>query len=292
MKTFPRCIPCLVRQAEEAAVISGMSTESQEKFWPEVLRMLMAEDWSKSPPAIARNLHQLIRQESGNSDPYRQIKQRMNSHALEIGASCRDYIQNADDPWTAAVRVAIFGNLLDSGAKSRVQPEDLINKLDILREAPLSGDPLELFREAEKAKRILYLADNAGEIVLDRILLNFLPIAKVTLCVRGSPILNDALREDANAADFADLVTVIDNGSDAPGTVLDECSKEFVEHFEQADLIISKGQGNFESLSEVSAPVFFLFFVKCQIVASSIQEPIGTMVARKSRRWARNGPGD
>ena len=264
---------------------AGIEAGTREKLWPEILHLLLAEDLTKSPPALAQHLHRFIRQESGNIDPYRRIKKRMNIHAREIAASCREYIQNADDPWLAAVRVAIFGNLLDSGAKNRVVSEDLVNNLNILRDAPIAGNPLELFREADKAGRILYLADNAGEIFMDRILLNFLPISKVTLCVRGGPVLNDALREDAEDAGFSELIPVIDNGCDAPGTVLAECSQEFLDHFKQADLIISKGQGNFETLSEVPAPIFFLFTVKCPLVANLIGEPVGSMVAKKSSQW-------
>ena len=180
------------------------------------------------------------------------------------------------------MRVAVAGNLLDSGAKIQIQPENLPHLLKTLWDRPLAGDPHELFQAAENAERILYLADNAGEIVFDRLLLNFLPMEKVTLAVPGRPILNDALRDDAELAEFNGLVPVIDNGSDAPGTVLDDCSEEFRDHFDQADLIISKGQGNYETLSEVRAPIFFLFTVKCPIVAAQIGEPTGTMVAKKS----------
>jgi uncharacterized protein with ATP-grasp and redox domains len=180
----------------------------------------------------------------------------------------------------------VAGNLLDSGAKIQIQPENLPHLLATLWERPLAGDPHELFRAAENAERILYLADNAGEIIFDRLLLNFLPMEKVTLAVRGCPILNDALREDAELAGFTGLVPVIDNGSDAPGTVLEDCSEAFRAHFDQADLIISKGQGNYETLSAMRAPIFFLFTVKCPIVAAQIGEPTGTMIAKKSPRWA------
>jgi len=280
------CIPCFVRQAEEAVAFATKDLVRREKILRQILHALADADWVASPPAIAQRLHRIIRKETGEPDPYRAVKDRMNGLALEALTCCANSIAAAADPREAAVRVAVAGNLLDSGAKIQIQPENLPQLLATLWDRPLAGDPHELFRAAEKAERILYLADNAGEIVFDRLLLNFLPIEKVTLAVRGRPILNDALRRDAELAGFTGLIPVIDNGSDAPGTVLEDCSEEFRGYFERADLIISKGQGNYETLSSVSAPVFFLFTVKCPIVAAQVGEPTGTMVAKKSARWA------
>jgi len=291
MQTSIECIPCFVRQAEEAVAFATKDFVEREKILRLILQELAKADWADTPPAIAQRLHRIIRKETGESDPYRGVKDRMNGLALEALPCCVESIATAADPHEAAVRVAVAGNLLDSGAKIQIQPEDLPHLLATLWERPLAGDPHELFLAAEKAERILYLADNAGEIVFDRLLLNFLPMEKVTLAVRGRPILNDALREDAEIAGFTGLVRVIDNGSDAPGTVLEDCSEEFREHFDRADLIISKGQGNYETLSAVRAPIFFLFIVKCPIVAAQIGESTGTMVVTKSALWAESHRG-
>lgn len=271
-----------MRQAEEAVAFATKDIPLREEILRQILHALADADRRESPPAIAQRLHRIIRKETGESDPYRRVKERMNSLALEALPCCAKSIASAADPREAAVRVAVAGNLLDSGAKIQILPENLPHLLATLWERPLAGDPEELFRAAENADRILYLADNAGEIVFDRLLLNFLPIEKVTLAVRGHPVLNDALRRDAEVAGFTGLVPVIDNGSDAPGTVLEDCSEEFRDHFDRADLIISKGQGNFETLSAVRAPIFFLFTVKCPIVAAQIGEPAGTMIVKKS----------
>ncbi len=285
MKTSLECIPCFVRQAAEAVALCTAEPALRETMLREILRALADADWSDSPPTIARKLHRIIRRETGDPDPYRTLKDRMNRLALDALPLCMDLIARSPDPREAVVRAAIVGNLLDAGAKVQAVPEDIPVLLAGFGDRPLAGDPLEIFREAEKARRILYLADNAGEIVFDRLLLNALPVGKITLAVRGSPVLNDALRADAGLAGITDLVPVIDNGSDAPGTVLDDCSEEFLGHFRSADLIISKGQGNYETLSGVHAPVFFLFTVKCPIVAAQIGEPTGTMVAKKSATW-------
>jgi uncharacterized protein with ATP-grasp and redox domains len=137
--------------------------------------------------------------------------------------------------------VAIGGNLLDVGAKTQIAAEDLPAHLETIWTQPLRGDLEGLFREAERARTILYLADNAGEIVFDKLLIEQLPAEKITLFVRGSPVLNDATAADAEAAGLPELVPVLGNGSDAPGTILNDCSAEFRAWFDRADLIIAKG---------------------------------------------------
>ena len=285
MRTSTECIPCFLRQSTEALELSGVPAERHESVLRRVLDGLAKADWCSSPPEISQWLHRIIREESGSADPYRTLKERMNLFAMAALPTCRDLIASAADPLEATVRIAVAGNLLDAGAKVQIQPEELPGLLAGLWNKPMAGDPHALFRAAAAACRILYLADNAGEIVFDRLLIEALPYHKMTIAVRGRPILNDALHEDAVLAGIAGLTQVIDNGSDAPGTVLEDCSEEFQRHFHAADLIIAKGQGNFETLSHVAAPVFFLFTVKCPLVASRIGEPTGTMVAKPSPAW-------
>jgi len=289
MQTSAECIPCFVRQATEAITLSVKSPSRRTKILQCVLHGLADADWSNSPPAVAQELHRIIRRETGTSDPYRAVKERMNRLATGLLPQCRALIAGAADPREMLVRVAVLGNLLDSGAKNPFEPEDLPQVLATLADKPLAGDPQELFHAAQQAKRILFLADNAGEIVFDRLLIEALPTTKVTVAVRGRPILNDALHEDAALAGITECVTVIDNGSDAPGTVLADCSAEFRTHFQRADLIIAKGQGNYETLAETQAPIFFLFTVKCPLVAAQIGEPTGTLIAKKSALWS-DGP--
>jgi uncharacterized protein with ATP-grasp and redox domains len=237
-------------------------------------------------------LHRIIRGETANLDPYRELKERMNRLALAALPACRELIATASDPQGAVLRIAVAGNLLDAGAKVQIQPEELPRMLGTLWDQPLAGDPQELFHMAAAAKRILYLADNAGEIVFDRLLIEALPYDRMTVAVRGLPVLNDALLGDAILAGIPELVPVIDNGSDAPGTLLSDCSPEFLEHFHGADLIIAKGQGNYETLSQVAAPIFFLFTVKCPLVAAHIGSPTGTLVAKRTPAWAASYPTD
>ena len=137
--------------------------------------------------------------------------------------------------------------------------------------------------DAANAQDILYLADNAGEIVFDRLLIEQLPMQKITVVVKGFPIINDATMEDAVAAGLTEIVSVIDNGSDAPGTILEICSDAFVSRFEQADLIITKGQGNYETLSDIDKNIYFILKAKCPVIASDLGCPIGQMVLINKR---------
>lgn len=286
MRTSAECFPCFLRQTTEALALGEVPEALHEIVLRRVLRELADADWDASPPEISQMIHRIIREECGSADPYRGLKDRMNRLALAALPACRDLIANAADPLEAVLRIAVAGNLLDAGAKIQIQPEDLPGMLAGLWAKPLAGDPHELFRAAADARRILYLADNAGEIVFDRLLIEALPHHKMTVAVRGRPILNDALHEDAVLAGIAELATLIDNDSDAPGTVLADCSEVFLSHFHAVDLIIAKGQGNFETLSYLAAPVFFLFTVKCPLVAEQIGEPTGTMVVKPSPAWA------
>jgi damage-control phosphatase, subfamily I len=137
-------------------------------------------------------------------------------------------------------------------------------------------------REAiNAADKVLFLCDNAGEIVFDQYLIQDTPCEKFTCAVRGAPVINDALLEDARVAGLTDLVKVISNGSDIPGTVLEACSTEFKKTFFDADVVIAKGQGNFETLSELTSKrIFFLLQVKCLVIARDIGFPVGTFVIR------------
>lgn len=211
----------------------------------------------------------------------------MNRMALDLVPALRARIAAHPDPREAAVRVAIGGNLLDVGAKTQIAAEDLPDHLETIWTQPLRGDLEGLFREAERAHSILYLADNAGEIVFDKLLIEQLPAEKITLFVRGRPVLNDATAADAEFAGLPELVPVLDNGSDAPGTILDDCSDEFRGWFDRADLVIAKGQDNYETLSEVDKNVYFLFTVKCPLVSARVGEPVGSLVAKPSRRLAK-----
>ena len=286
MKTFLECIPCLVRQALDAARMASADPSVHERVMREVLRWISDMDLGSSPPVLAQRIHRRLREVTGVEDPYREAKDRQNRTALSLLPRYRAGVAAASDPLALAVQLAVAANLIDMGAKTGWNEADVPWELGRAAHKPVSGDLDALRAAVVKAGRILYLTDNAGEIVFDRLLIEQLPRDRVTAAVRGAPAINDATREDARAAGLDELVEVIDNGSDAPGTLLRDCSPEFQRRFAEADLILAKGQGNFETLAGEPGNIFFLFRVKCPVTAGMTGQPVGTHVVLRSRAEA------
>jgi len=288
MKTYLDCIPCLIRQALNAVRMVSADTAVHASIVRQVLRWAGDMDLQQPPPVMAQRIHRQLRMISGEDDPYRLAKEHQNRMALSLLAELEAELETASDPLETAVRLAIAGNVIDLGINGSVTEYDLRQSVSRVLAESFAGE-LEDFRGAlSEASNILYLADNAGEIVFDRLLIEQLPTARVTLAVRGSPILNDATEKDARAAGLHEIVEIIDNGSDAPGTLLEQCSEDFTRRFKQADLIIAKGQGNFETLSDEPHNIFFLFKVKCPVIADHAGLPVGTHVLGRSGAMGRS----
>ncbi len=279
MTTADECLPCLLRQAMYTIQRIGLPPTTQGELIQEVLHLLSTLDMRQPAPIMGQRIHQLIRARVGDDDPYRTIKAESNALALEWFPSLQAQIHAALDPLAVAIRVAIAGNIIDYGAKQQVDRHDIEVTLTRALAMQLDEEALTTFRQTvSAASTILYLADNAGEIVFDRLLIECLPQEKVTLVVRGAPVINDATRIDAAAVGLEALVQVMDNGADIPGTVVDQCSPAFQQHFATADVIISKGQGNFETLVDAGRPIFYLFVAKCPIVAALVGCSVDTPV--------------
>ena len=278
MHTALDCVPCFARQALEAARFVTDDPAIQERLVRGVLSLTAEMDFAQSPPVVAQLIHRELRRLTGVRDPYRLVKERFNQVVLDILPEMAAQVRMATDPLAVALRLAIAGNVIDLGVNGTITDDQAREAIYRTLDEPFDGDTAAFRRAVEEARNILYLADNAGEIVLDRLLVEQLPLERVTVAVRGGPILNDATLIDAHAAGLCDLVEVIDNGSDAPGTILGDCSAEFLQRFAGADLIISKGQGNFETLSDENANIWFLFKVKCSAVSTHVGLPVGTHV--------------
>ena len=278
MPTSLDCLPCLLRQAIGVVKKTTGDPGRQASLLKSILQQSGSLDLSLPPPEIARRMHQLIQQQTGMTDLYREEKRRQNAMALSLFPEMQRRVQASEAPFELALRLAIAGNVIDCGVTDEISEQDVVAALEKALREPIQGD-LPAFRKAvQSARQILYLADNAGEIVFDRLLMEQIGFGKITLAVRGREILNDVTRADAEAVGLDRLVTLIDNGSGVPGTLLADCSADFREHFAAAELIISKGQGNFETLCGTSAKVFFLFKVKCEVIAQRAGMPIGTHV--------------
>jgi hypothetical protein len=270
----------MLRQAREAIALTGVDDATGFAVLRRVLRLMSELDWTLPPPVLGQKVHRLIRELTGNADPYAVVKERMNQRAAGLYPVWHRLFRKAHPPLEAAVRLAIVGNLLDVGAKTQLDDTNLQAAFEDALTAPLHGSVAEFAAAIRSARSVLYLADNAGEIVFDCDLLAQLPLGSCTLAVRGGPVLNDATLAEAQTAGLTDVCEVIANGSDAPGTLLDDCSPEFRRQFAAADLVIAKGQGNYESLANAPRAIFFLLKVKCAVLAESLGCPLGSLVLR------------
>lgn len=274
MKIAYECIPCLARQAVEIAEEITDDRKIQEQIISASIGELGKFCFNEMAPEIAHRMHSHAKRLTGIVDPYKALKADCNIRAMAIAQMLREEnrIEGSEDPFDTACRVAIAGNIIDFSVGLALEAGDILQSVEDSLVKPIYGVGSKALKEAiMSAQNILYLADNSGEIVFDRFLIEQMPLEKVTLAVKGGPIVNDATREDAVSTGLADLVKVIDNGHDAQGTILTACSEAFLEAFDQADLIISKGQANFETLNEVEGKrIFFLMRAKCQSVAKAI----------------------
>jgi damage-control phosphatase, subfamily I len=281
MKTYIDCIPCFITQSLNAARLATPDEKIHEKVMRGVLSEVSTMDLSQPPPLMGQFIHRIIRRLTGNADPYKRVKDRFNLFALELLPDLLEKVRESSNPFETSSRLAIAGNIIDYGVNSRLDKSTVLNTIEKAITTPVFGD-MEAFQAAvSSAKKILYLGDNTGEIVFDRLLIEQLRPERVTYVVRGGPIINDATMIDAENTGMTKIVRVIDNGTDAPGTVLSMCSDNLMKYYNDADLIISKGQGNYETLSEENKNIFFLFKAKCRIAARDAGCELGDIVVLK-----------
>jgi uncharacterized protein with ATP-grasp and redox domains len=280
MRTYLDCYPCFLRQALSAARQVGADDAQQHTIMGQTLALLQTLPPGKTPPEIAYAVHRIVRERMGHSDPYRDLKAHSTRTALALYPRLKDLVAESADPLETAVRLSIAGNIIDFALSDELA--DLWTTVERVLVAPFAIDDLAALREVlDTADRVLYLADNAGETVFDRVLIEALTLP-VIYTVKGSPTLNDATREDALAAGLETCATLIDNGSDAPGTILSLCSEDFRRVYAVAPLVIAKGQANYETLNEAGPRVFCLLQIKCPVIARDLNALVGSVIVRQS----------
>jgi len=282
MKTYLECVPCFLSQTLDACRHVAADHAVRERVLRRVLSHATGMSFDRSPPEMGATIHGIIREETGNADPYRRVKRLSNQVALDMLPELRGRVANAEDPLGFAVRLAIAGNIMDFAIVDRVDEKMLRATVEDTLARPLAVDrTAELLQALDGASSILVLGDNAGEIVFDRLLLEGLPAADMTYAVRGAPVINDATRQDAIVAGISEVARVIDSGVAIPGTVFDECSASFRRAYLEADVVIAKGQGNYETLSAADREVFFLLKAKCPISARDLGCEVGDVVVAR-----------
>ena len=285
MRTYLDCFPCVLRQTLEAAREATDDEAKQRELLNRVMELLISLRLEVSPPEIGQVVHRLIRERTDVRDPYAEKKRHYNERATALLPRVRELIENSEDPLRTAVRLAIAGNVIDFGVQS--SGFDLEGEIERAIETPFGIDDYNRFVEdVRKAGTLVYLGDNAGEIAFDRLLvevLQRLSPAEITFVVRGEPVLNDATLEDARGVGLTEVVRVVDNGSDAPATVLSEVRPDVRRLIENADVVIAKGQGNYETLSTAPLNIYFLFKVKCPVIGRDAGVDVGKYVLASAR---------
>lgn len=287
MDVARECLPCTLRSCLRLLDSGCLPDADHEQLLRAALSYLAEADWGQSPPALARGLHARLREISGDPDPYRTIKQQGNLAMLARRDELRARIAAAGDPFAAALRLAVAGNVIDFGAQHFIDIDDTVARV---LDAPFAIDHAAGLREAlDRARSVLYVGDNAGEIVLDALFLETVAHDDVTFLVRGAPVLNDATREDALLAGIDRLARVATTGDDSPGLAPSRAPAEIRALLAAADLVIAKGQGNLEGLWDLPREVVFLLTVKCERIAGLVGVPVGEFVAWRREAPARQG---
>lgn len=282
MKSQLRCFPCFVKQALDVAAFSMQDEEMQEKLVRDVLAMLAVIDTNRTPPEIAYEIHCAVRQLTGSDkDAYRHLKKQSTELALAMLDDLRADVLASDHPLERACRYAIAGNIIDFGVALDPDYHYFEKIIRSASDQTMDAEWDAFTAALDAAENVLYLADNAGEIVLDRLLIEQIGPERVTFAVKSRPTLNDATMEDAREGGLCELVNVVETGSGIPGTFLDDCSEAFCALFARADVIISKGQANYETLSEKSGNIYYCLKVKCPAIGDHIGAKEGSLVIRK-----------
>ena len=278
MRTYLDCYPCFLRQGLDAARHAGADENLQEKIMQKSLQLLAEAHPASRPPEVSGRIHRMVRAETGNNDAYQELKKTSTHEAMALLPWLQQVIRESADPLETTLRLSTAGNIIDFGAAREFDLHAVIREVLTAKFGIFHVE--EFKQDHAKANTILFLADNAGETVFDRLLIERLG-KPVYYAVKTTPIINDAIREDAVSTGVDQVATIIETGLDIPGADPQNSTPEFKHLFQEADLIISKGQGNYEMLSENEEPLYFLLKAKCAIIARDLQVPLGSFILKK-----------
>jgi uncharacterized protein with ATP-grasp and redox domains len=278
MMLSTQCIPCIVKQAWSASILLARNDPTAQLDIIKQVCNDVAEDvdLDMMAPEFSARIQSIVEARLGVTNPYREIKEVNRAIAERHIPSLEALIDDSADRLDMAVRAAIIGNSIDLGANADV---DIDREIQHLTTTAIDLSCLPCFQEdLGKAKEILYIGDNYEEALFDRFLISELLPRTVVFAVRSRPVLNDVTLEDATRLGIDRLCSVIESGSTITGTRLSECTPEFRELFSQADVVIAKGQGNYETLLHETRRIYFLFRVKCDVIAEWSGYPVGSGV--------------
>jgi damage-control phosphatase, subfamily I len=273
MKLHLECVPCYIRQALDAAKMATDDKKIHERLLRGALAVAARFDTDDYGFILQAEIKKVMRKILPAADPYSEVKEKYNRMVLALEDNLEEIIKNSDNPFETGLRISLAGNIIDFGPGSSLSKEILMDSIKKSLSQKLDPAKVSLLRRnIDIANKTLFIGDNAGEIVLDKIFIKYLPGEKITYVVRGGPALNDATMEDAETTGIKDYVSVITTGLDMPAAILPFCSEEFKNEYEKSDLVISKGQGNYEALGDEDKNIFFLLKIKCPTIVETFRE--------------------
>ena len=277
MKTYQACIPCIMNLMESTLNKTDMDNLSRQMILDK-----FELDWTKTdmslPPALTAGLiYQKLLQETDQDDLFKDHKKSSIQEALKLYPSLKTLVEQARDSLDIAIRISALGNILDAGNPNSYNIDEEIARLFDDR---IWGDSLEIFRKKlSDADSLLILADNAGEAVFDKVLIEALNVP-VIYAVKSAPAFDDALLIDARQAGIDKVAKLIESGTPYLGTYIPSCTPEFQDLFQNSPLVLAKGQANFETLNDNNRDIFFLLKVKCDVISKEIGYPVGSLVLK------------
>lgn len=268
MKINSFCLACLINM-QESQVRKFDDEEKKMDYMREILAFLSSCDPDLSAPALVKPLSRIYEKYWGKRNSMEEVKKEFNDYLLSMEEDLEAQIQNHPDPLEAALCYARTGNYIDYAAVKDITKEKLLELFEAQGSAGLEKEVYRRFLDdLEHASSLVWLTDNCGEIVLDKIAMKILreqyTDVKVTAIVRGEPVVNDADLEAARYVGLDRIVNVTGNGSGIAGTDLADISEEAEQLIRNADLIVSKGQGNFETIHGCGLNIYYLFLCKCE----------------------------
>jgi Uncharacterized conserved protein len=274
MKMRDECLPCLINQVIKVAKMTNV--KDTHKFYQKIFLYLSEMNFQQTNPEVIGATFQLLKQHIGNDDPYYQIRQDYNKMFFRKLCYFEEKINTSSTPFVEAIKYAIMGNIIDFNPLYNHDISDVMKYFEKLGQCQLTIDhSKQCIQDLKQAKTLLYLGDNCGEICLDLLLIKKIkelnPSIHIYFGVRGAAVVNDSIEEDAYFVGMDKYADIISNGDSSLGTILSRTSEAFQNVYYNSDIIIAKGQGNYESLSEEkNQNIYFLLMSKCDVIAKDI----------------------
>lgn len=284
MKATLDCLECIAAQALRAARVATDDPALQRKILNETLKRIPDMDTSRSPAELSLAAYELTAALTGKPDPYKELKRSQNEIALALEPELRQMVASSNDPLATALHLAAAGNVIDLGVQ-HASNIDIHAEIQRTMSERFAIDHTDAFRQSlSKCRDLLFLLDNAGEIVFDKILIEELQRhTPVTAVVKAGPIINDVLMEDAVQVRLTKVCEVIDNGGAFVGSPLGLVPRPFIQRLEKADVIVGKGQGNYETVDDFPGDVFLILKAKCHIIAEHMGVQYGQVALISTR---------